>query len=51
MPLKSYIADGKVNSDKVIEIFDNFANSLVKPTVVVLDNASYHKLKQIFIDG
>lgn len=44
--LKSYIADGKVNSDKVIEVFDNFANSLAKPTIVVLDNASYHKSKK-----
>lgn len=44
--LKSYIADGKVNSDKVIEVFDNFANSLSKPTIVVLDNASYHKSKK-----
>jgi len=44
--LKSYIADGRVNSDKVIEVFDDFANSLSKPTVVVLDNASYHKSKK-----
>ena len=44
--LKSYIADGRVNSDKVIEVFDKFANTLSKPTVVVLDNASYHKSKK-----
>ena len=44
--LKSYIANGRVNSDKVIEVFDNFANNLSKPTVVVLDNASYHKSKK-----
>jgi transposase len=44
--LKSYIADGKVNSDKVIEVFDDFTLLLVKPTVVILDNASYHKSKK-----
>ncbi|MEA3383547.1 MAG: IS630 family transposase [Campylobacterota bacterium] len=44
--LKSYIADGRVDSDKVIEVFDDFANNLSKPTVVVLDNASYHKSKK-----
>ncbi|MCP4970650.1 MAG: IS630 family transposase [Arcobacter sp.] len=44
--LKSYIADGRVNSDKVIDVFDDFANSLSKPTIVVLDNASYHKSKK-----
>ena len=44
--LRSYIADGRVDSDKVIEVFDNFASSISKPTVVVLDNASYHKSKK-----
>jgi transposase len=44
--LKSYIADSKVNSDKVIEVFDDFVNRISKPTVVVLDNASFHKSKK-----
>jgi len=44
--LKSYIADGKVDSDKIIEVFDDFSNTLIKPTIVVLDNASYHKSKK-----
>ena len=44
--LKSYIADGKVDSDKVIEVFDDFTLTLTKPTVVILDNASYHKSKK-----
>ena len=44
--LKSYIKDENINTDKVIEVFDDFANSLSKPTVVVLDNASYHKSKK-----
>ena len=44
--LKSFIADGRVNSDKVIEVFDKFVKTLDKPTVVVLDNASFHKSKK-----
>ena len=44
--LKSYIKYENINTDKVIEVFDDFANSLSKPTVVVLDNASYHKSKK-----
>lgn len=44
--LKSYITHNRVNSDKVIKVFDDFAKSLSKPTVVVLDNASYHKSKK-----
>ena len=44
--LKSYIADGRVDSDKVIEVFDDFTLTLTKPTVVILDNASYHKSKK-----
>jgi transposase len=44
--LKSYIADGRVDSDKVIEVFDDFTTTLTKPTVVILDNASYHKSKK-----
>ena len=33
-------------SDKVIEVFDDFIETLDKPTVVVLDNASFHKSKK-----
>ena len=44
--LKAYIADGKIDSDKVIEMFDKFTRSITKPTVVVLDNASFHKSKK-----
>ena len=44
--LKSFIADGRVDSDKVIEVFDEFVETLDKPTVVVLDNASFHKSKK-----
>ncbi len=44
--LKSFIAEGRVNSDKVIEVFDEFIETLDKPTVVILDNASFHKSKK-----
>ena len=30
----------------MIDVFDDFANSVSKPTVVVLDNASFHKSKK-----
>ena len=43
--LKSYMCETSVKSDKVIEVFDDFSNQLTKPTVVVLDNASFHKSK------
>jgi len=44
--LHSYIADGSVNSDTVIGVFDSFVDTITKPTVVVLDNASFHKSKK-----
>lgn len=44
--LYSCIADERVNSDKVIEVFDSFVETLEKPTIVVLDNASFHKSKK-----
>ena len=37
------VEEGKINSEKVIEIFDSFSKTLTKPTVVVLDNASIHR--------
>ena len=43
--LHSYISDKSVKSDTVVEIFDKFSRQLKKPTVVVLDNASFHKSK------
>ena len=35
----------RVNTDIVINLFDDFAKQLKKPTVVVLDNASVHTSK------
>jgi len=48
--LHSYISDKSVKSDKVIEVFDAFSKQLIKPTVVVLDNASIHT-SQLFKDN
>jgi transposase len=41
--LKSYLKEKSIKSDTVIEVFDDFSKQLTKPTVVVLDNASFHK--------
>ena len=43
--LKSYVIEDKVDSDVVVSIFDDFSKTLSKTTVVVLDNASFHKSK------
>lgn len=43
--LKSYMSEVSVKSDKVVEVFEDFSLQLTKPTVVVLDNASFHKSK------
>jgi len=43
--LQSYFRENSVKSDTVIEVFDEFSKQLKKPTVVVLDNASFHKSK------
>jgi len=44
--LYSSIVDGRVNSERVVEVFDTFVETMTKPTVVVLDNASFHKSKK-----
>lgn len=38
--------EGWVNSEHVISCFDNFANRVTKPTVVIVDNASMHRSKK-----
>lgn len=48
--LHSYLSEKSVKSDTVIAAFDAFSQQLKKPTVVVLDNASFHKSK-IFKDN
>lgn len=48
--LYSYLSEKSVKSDTVVAAFDVFSQQLKKPTVVVLDNASFHKSK-IFKDN
>lgn len=43
--LHSYLREKSVKSDTVVEVFEEFSKQLKKPTVVVLDNASFHKSK------
>lgn len=40
--LVSYLTPGRVDSNQIIEWMDNFAASLNKRTVVVMDNAPWH---------
>lgn len=40
------IVEGWVNSDHVIESFDNFIATLCKQTIIIIDNASMHKSKK-----
>lgn len=37
--------EGSINSEKMVEIFDRFSKTIVKKTVVVLDNAPIHRSK------
>ena len=41
--LTSYCTQGRVNSEQMIEWLGDFVGTLTKPTVVVLDNASWHR--------
>ena len=40
--LHSYCVGGTINSDVAVSIFDHFANTLTRPSVVVLDNSPVH---------
>lgn len=40
--LKSWKYEGKINSNRVIEIFEDLSQDLEKETWVILDNASFH---------
>jgi len=44
--LKAFIEESKVDSDTIIKRFDELSLQITKPTVVVLDNASFHKSKK-----
>lgn len=40
-----YCSQGRLNSVKMVDIFDDFARKTIKKTVVVLDNAPIHRSK------
>jgi transposase len=41
----SWVVEGAINTEMTVKIFDAFANTLAKQTVVILDNASIHTSK------
>ena len=45
--LKAYEHTGSVNSDVIIKTMDEFCDSLERPAVVILDNASVHTSKAV----
>jgi transposase len=44
--LTSYTVEGTIDTDVVIACFDNFCESLERPSVVAIDNASPHSSKK-----
>ncbi|MEH0158433.1 IS630 family transposase [Limibacter armeniacum] len=42
-PFKSFLFQEAANSEIVIECFDRFASDIIRPTIVVLDNAPTHR--------
>jgi len=44
--LHSKMVEGTLNSEKIIDIFDDFATKITKQTVVVIDNAPVHHSKK-----
>lgn len=42
-----YLTEGNINSDFIIEAIDDFARTVNKPTVIVLDNATWHTSKKV----
>lgn len=45
--LTSYVSDKSVNSAFIIQCLEDFATSVVKPTVIVMDQASWHTSKSM----
>jgi len=43
--LASYLSTKSANSEFMIRCFDDFVSNITKPTVVILDQASYHRSK------
>jgi transposase len=44
---KSLVIEGNINSDVVIDFFENFSLEINRPTCVILDNASVHCSKKV----
>jgi transposase len=42
---KPYTCETTINAEKLVEIFDDFAQKTVKKTIVIMDNAPIHKSK------
>ena len=42
-----YLTQGNINSDFIIEAIDDLAKTVTKPTVIVLDNATWHVSKKV----
>lgn len=42
---KSYTSETTINAEKLVEIFNDFAQKTTKKTIVVIDNAPIHKSK------
>ncbi len=42
-----YLTQGNINSDFIIEAIDDFAKTVTRPTVIVLDTATWHVSKKV----
>ena len=47
LELDAYIFEGKITSEVVIACLDKFADNLTIKTVVIMDQASFHRSKNI----
>ena len=45
--MTTYQTEKSINSETIIQYLDNFADSITKNTVVVLDNATWHTAKNV----
>lgn len=45
--LSSYPTEGRIDAAYIIECLDDFCTTLTQPTVVVLDNASWHRARAV----
>lgn len=46
----SYLHQGSINGSTIVEVIDDFASHIRKPTVLVLDNASPHTCKEVMVN-